>query len=582
VKLPVQRLHELILETIEEVVHEKKDPKVGTGKKPKGSGRRLYTDEDPSDTVSVKFSTVQDIKDTFSKASFKSKSHKRQSQIINLVHQRVRAAHKRAKDPEVKARLGKALKYAIKRKEASKKKTKRMQKEVRMYIETVVRDFLLEKTRAEKEGVKLQSVADELKNYVEIDGSGVPINYVTFTKINKVGINPRSSYDTPNGIYTYPLTKRTIQQLIAGDLPFAQDAPYVSLLQPQDRDAIITSNLSPAEYQKLVVRIYDYSDVGQLVYRGAARSRLAKDIILLDRRNNGTPTYEQISATRSYTEITSEAYKQTPLGKLWNITRIASGEKPNVWSSIWRSLDVDGVLDLGTGVIYSAEPTQAVFFARNVVDLVKTFVNKETPSKIDKRKANMFKAAAGKLTFSAFRRNGVYAEFNKFQSWSFSNRWLMEKLRYQLSNDLELMWAVGSREDANETAYPWMLVAKQFGIYPREKDGFVDLVKSISNPGSEEHKAFWEHPQTIRRVWATYLSSHIKYLEVAGRGEKEPGELITPVKPEITNYIRNSLYGAEVDKAFILSALKYADEYAKNNAEPELFSRFLKNSEYSK
>ena len=27
------------------------DPKVGTGKKPKGSSRRLYTDEDPSDTV---------------------------------------------------------------------------------------------------------------------------------------------------------------------------------------------------------------------------------------------------------------------------------------------------------------------------------------------------------------------------------------------------------------------------------------------------------------------------------------------------------------------------------------------------
>jgi hypothetical protein len=25
----------------------RKDPKVGTGKKPKGSGRRLYTDENP-------------------------------------------------------------------------------------------------------------------------------------------------------------------------------------------------------------------------------------------------------------------------------------------------------------------------------------------------------------------------------------------------------------------------------------------------------------------------------------------------------------------------------------------------------
>ena len=107
---------------------EAKDPKKGTGKKPKGSGRRLYTDEDPSDTVSVKFSTVQDIKDTLSKASFKSKSHKRQSQIINLIHQRARAAYNNAKDPKVKSRLKKAYDYAKTRKEASKRKTQRMNK----------------------------------------------------------------------------------------------------------------------------------------------------------------------------------------------------------------------------------------------------------------------------------------------------------------------------------------------------------------------------------------------------------------------------------------------------------------------
>ena len=104
------------------------DPKKGTGKKPKGSGRRLYTDENPKDTVSVKFRTVQDIKDTLSKESFKSKSHKRQSQIINLIHQRARAAYQNAKAPDTKARLKKAFNYAKKRKEASKRKTQRMKK----------------------------------------------------------------------------------------------------------------------------------------------------------------------------------------------------------------------------------------------------------------------------------------------------------------------------------------------------------------------------------------------------------------------------------------------------------------------
>jgi hypothetical protein len=116
-----------LLDILERILLEK-DPKKGTGKKPKGSGRRLYTDEDPKDTVSIKFKTAQDIKDTLSKESFKSKSHARQSQVINLIHQRVRAAYQNAKDPEVKARLKRGLDYITKRKEASKEKTKRLNK----------------------------------------------------------------------------------------------------------------------------------------------------------------------------------------------------------------------------------------------------------------------------------------------------------------------------------------------------------------------------------------------------------------------------------------------------------------------
>ena len=105
-----------------------KDPKVGTGKKPPGSGRRLYTDENPKDTVSVKFRTAADIRKTLGQKSFKSKSHNRQSQIINLIHQRSRAAYQNAKDPKVKKRLKRAYEYAKKRKEASKRKTQRMRK----------------------------------------------------------------------------------------------------------------------------------------------------------------------------------------------------------------------------------------------------------------------------------------------------------------------------------------------------------------------------------------------------------------------------------------------------------------------
>jgi hypothetical protein len=104
------------------------DPKKGTGKKPEGSGRRLYTDENPKDTVHIKFKTKEDIVDTLNKTSFKAKSHARQSQVINLIHQRVRAAYSKSKDPEVKSRLKRALDYIESRKESSKAKTQRLNK----------------------------------------------------------------------------------------------------------------------------------------------------------------------------------------------------------------------------------------------------------------------------------------------------------------------------------------------------------------------------------------------------------------------------------------------------------------------
>ena len=43
------------------------DPKKGRGKKPKGTGRRLYTDENPKDTVRIKFATPADARATVAK-----------------------------------------------------------------------------------------------------------------------------------------------------------------------------------------------------------------------------------------------------------------------------------------------------------------------------------------------------------------------------------------------------------------------------------------------------------------------------------------------------------------------------------
>ena len=70
------------------------DPKVGTGKTPKGSGRRLYTDENTRDTVSIKFATPTDARKTVAKVKKISKPYARKIQILTVGEQRAKVMGK--------------------------------------------------------------------------------------------------------------------------------------------------------------------------------------------------------------------------------------------------------------------------------------------------------------------------------------------------------------------------------------------------------------------------------------------------------------------------------------------------------
>ena len=72
----------------------KRDPKVGTGKKPKKSGRRLYTDENPKDTVSIKFATPTDARNTVAKVKKINKPYARKIQILTVMEQRAKGMGK--------------------------------------------------------------------------------------------------------------------------------------------------------------------------------------------------------------------------------------------------------------------------------------------------------------------------------------------------------------------------------------------------------------------------------------------------------------------------------------------------------
>ena len=70
------------------------DPKTGTGKKPKGSDRRLYTDENPRDTVKIKFATPADANATVKKVKNIDKPFARKIQILTVGEQRAKVMKK--------------------------------------------------------------------------------------------------------------------------------------------------------------------------------------------------------------------------------------------------------------------------------------------------------------------------------------------------------------------------------------------------------------------------------------------------------------------------------------------------------
>ena len=96
------------------------DPKKGTGKKPKGTGRRLYTDENPKDTVRINFATPSDARKTVSKVRKGKKPFARKIQILTVGEQRAKVMGKN----EV-ANIFKKGKESIRRSRGVKKITKK-------------------------------------------------------------------------------------------------------------------------------------------------------------------------------------------------------------------------------------------------------------------------------------------------------------------------------------------------------------------------------------------------------------------------------------------------------------------------
>jgi len=177
-----------------------------------------------------------------------------------------------------------------------------------------------------------------------------PDIYISYTSLKKIGINPSSKYNTPIGIYTYPL--KEIFPMIAkaadsGNVPFGGNNPYIWILRSKNKKIFVKD-------------VYKYSSKDY--------NRDIKKIKKLY-SNLKFVKYNNIDSLIKYS--IEEVDFKSPFRIFWNITRnlssaINPGNANKTWNSVLRKLGYTGFADKsGWGFIHEAERIQAVFLSKD-------------------------------------------------------------------------------------------------------------------------------------------------------------------------------------------------------------------------
>lgn len=222
---------------------------------------------------------------------------------------------------------------------------------------------------------------------------------VTYTAVDKVGLNPKNKHDTPLGIYLYPLDYVIEKKM---NVPFAGDQPHINVCEFARPHKILqmTSDVSNQRQVDILPLFFPKEDVDQA----------SKSIGKYELRSN--------------------------YSKLWLMTKILSDDKPTQWNANLRKCGIDGFVDHGTGTIHSNEPTQCVVFAANALKLLHSIDNPMFNKKTNEKKYDIGKMSDEQI----IRMLQSYTDLNIknfFQSEKYTDRTaeLIIKYKSELSTE---------------------------------------------------------------------------------------------------------------------------------------------------
>jgi hypothetical protein len=177
-------------------------------------------------------------------------------------------------------------------------------------------------------------------------------------KGTKIGINPRSGFKTPIGVYCYPI-KAYWDNIERNKIDFAGDQPHLYVFKAKNPEKLLVASKYTIDdytkdFQKLDEIFGNIYDIGQI-----------EDDLSI----HNSDYFDENKPAQLFWTLTREiAIKITEKQKKSN--------RPVIWTQILRRF-YDGVVDdMDWGFIHQMEPTQAVLWTKAQFDVV-DYINRK-------------------------------------------------------------------------------------------------------------------------------------------------------------------------------------------------------------
>lgn len=230
-----------------------------------------------------------------------------------------------------------------------------------------------------------------------------------YTSIPKLGLNPVNKYNTPTGLYWYPLEKTS---------DFATDRPYriTANLVGMGVDLSKVSEEHIEEMRALLV------DVFRVYFSLEDVWEHSKFFI-----ENSPDRWQESYTQRSAQEKRAALWWAVTRYCADKIARYQKRKREDAWTSVFRALGIDFVLDPGLGVVHRLEPSQIVSFSNNT-DVLKDVAiedNHKASETWEGRRATFYKVLVKKDKGTLLVKNLAKRTFQK-QNFSVGDTLLLE------------------------------------------------------------------------------------------------------------------------------------------------------------